>query len=380
MKAFPLLFVGLAALSTGCSSWNNPQTPGLAGPQPFLEADPNRPSAGSGTAAASNPDALAPSAAETGTVSSPSLTLDLDDGSTAAVIDHQTAARTDVWHAEYESQERRPIQTLRLGAGDRRVFITGSLRGDDAGSVWLLDAIAARLSASETPTVRYLCVRTPNPDGLAAGQPWNANGVDLNRNFPSFRHLRRSDDRSGSYPASEPETRVMLRMLGDFQPDRVVQVRTARVPALRVFVDVAGEAGLGTTLDELNLERGRFPEAAVGGSLEEFASQRLQAETITVVVPEATARTSTTVDTLLTLCTDTPSLGTGADQSPENAIQSPLAEADPRPDADAPASLTGSLEPIEEKGAHGFVELLPPPPETESGVDRPGFYELPPAR
>lgn len=173
----------------------------------------------------------------------------------------------------------------------------------------------------------------------------------------------------------------MLRLLGDFQPDCVIQVRTADVPALRVFVNTAGESALEDTLDELQVERGRFNEVAGDGSLEEFASQRLQAETITVVVPQSSSRRKSTVDTLLTLCT-AGSAPLEREQTPDGGLQPPLAGADPHPDpvARGPAELTGNLEPIEQDGVQGFVELLPPPPVTESGVDRPGFYELPPAQ
>ena len=60
-----------------------------------------------------------------------------------------------------------------------------------------------------------------NPDGWAAGTRHNADGVDLNRNFPW--QWRRSGT-GGSEPASEPETRAAMWMLGAERPDLVIWV------------------------------------------------------------------------------------------------------------------------------------------------------------
>ena len=61
-------------------------------------------------------------------------------------------------------------------------------------------------------------VPTYNPDGLARGTRKNAHGVDLNRNFPyRWKDLDGSYE-SGPRPASEPETRAMMRFLRDDPP------------------------------------------------------------------------------------------------------------------------------------------------------------------
>jgi murein peptide amidase A len=65
-------------------------------------------------------------------------------------------------------------------------------------------------------------VPTYNPDGLAAGTRKNAHGVDLNRNFPyKWKDLDGSYE-SGPKPASEPETRAMMRFLRKVRPDYVL--------------------------------------------------------------------------------------------------------------------------------------------------------------
>lgn len=375
MKAIPLLFVGLAAASAGCS-WNNLQTPHPAGLTAISPSETgNRPGGNEPPPPASVADAQPP-AAETNRgnrTSSPVATT-----GTAPASQHVPANEVGppegLWRAAYQSHDRRPIHTLQLGDGEQRVFVTGSFQGDDAGSVLLLDAIAARLISDPQPKSSCLLLRTPNPDGLATSRRWNANGVDLNRNFPSLRHIPDTNGSAGAVPASETETRIVLRLLGDFQPQRVIQVRTADIPAAMAYVNQDGESAWGELLDEQNIARGRFEEMAAAGSLEEFSSQRLHAGTMTIVIPAAMVRRPGTVEMLLALCTGhipsaAPSGGNGGGQ--------PVASSDP---ARGPASLTGVLEPIGQGSTRGFVELLPPPPDTTESEDRSGFYELPPPK
>ena len=61
-----------------------------------------------------------------------------------------------------------------------------------------------------------------NPDGLAAHHRRNAHGVDLNRNYPFHWVDLDGNYESGPHPASEPETRAMMRFLSDVDPDYVL--------------------------------------------------------------------------------------------------------------------------------------------------------------
>ncbi|MEM9082995.1 MAG: M14 family zinc carboxypeptidase [Planctomycetota bacterium] len=64
-----------------------------------------------------------------------------------------------------------------------------------------------------------------NPDGLAIGSRFNADGVDLNRNWPASNfapHRRR-----GHAPLSEPETRAVHRVIDERSPDLIVVFHSA---------------------------------------------------------------------------------------------------------------------------------------------------------
>ena len=68
-----------------------------------------------------------------------------------------------------------------------------------------------------------------NPDGLSRGTRNNANGVDLNRNFPTgnWRLVAPDDPHfGGSMAGSEPETVMILDVIRRFQPRRVMAIHS----------------------------------------------------------------------------------------------------------------------------------------------------------
>jgi len=76
-------------------------------------------------------------------------------------------------------------------------------------------------SSGRTPRFRLWLLPNLNPDGYAGRHRQNGRGVDLNRNFPSqWRPSGRPWDAeySGPRPASEPETRIAMRLILRVRP------------------------------------------------------------------------------------------------------------------------------------------------------------------
>lgn len=115
----------------------------------------------------------------------------------------------------------RPIRAWRLGDPGSRTTVVAiaTMHGDEPAPRRILEQLR------DGPPVSGLdlwVVPRSNPDGLARGTRKNANGVDLNRNFPHAWKPLDGVTESGPHAASEPETRALMRFLRRVQPDRVV--------------------------------------------------------------------------------------------------------------------------------------------------------------
>jgi murein tripeptide amidase MpaA len=77
----------------------------------------------------------------------------------------------------------RPIYAVEVGdpAAARKVVVVGCVHGDECSGMAITTLLPAR---RPPPGVDLWIIPTLNPDGAAAGTRGNADGVDLNRNFP----------------------------------------------------------------------------------------------------------------------------------------------------------------------------------------------------
>ncbi|GAB2746721.1 M14 family zinc carboxypeptidase [Nocardioides pakistanensis] len=119
------------------------------------------------------------------------------------------------------SVKGRPIRAWRLGEPRSRVKVVAlaSLHGDEAHPRMILDQLR---DGRPVRGIDLWVVPAANPDGLRGRQRKNANGVDLNRNFPRAWVPQDGQTESGSGPASEPETRALMRFLRRVDPRFVV--------------------------------------------------------------------------------------------------------------------------------------------------------------
>jgi protein MpaA len=130
--------------------------------------------------------------------------------STSALPPRQTIA---------SSVQGRPIELYTFGSGPWRVLIIGGIHGSEHGGPVarkFIEYLEEHPSAVPGGTFLQL-VPGANPDGEAAKTRGNANGVDINRNFPSQNWQRQlnTGDRptsgltGGTSPGSEPETAAL---------------------------------------------------------------------------------------------------------------------------------------------------------------------------
>jgi murein peptide amidase A len=116
-----------------------------------------------------------------------------------------------------DSVQGREIVAFEIAGAHPRaaVLVVGCIHGNEPAGI----AIARALTHARPPSDIALWVLPDlNPDGVAAGTRQNADGVDLNRNFPTRWHAQSGTFASGPYPLSEPESRIAYRLILRVRP------------------------------------------------------------------------------------------------------------------------------------------------------------------
>jgi murein peptide amidase A len=114
------------------------------------------------------------------------------------------------WHLD-----ERPVD----GRRGPTVLLIAAMHGNEGAPRQILDALR---HARAIHGVDLWLVPTYNPDGLAAHTRRNAHGVDLNRNYPYHWVDLDGNYESGPHASSEPETRAMMKFLGQVRPDYIL--------------------------------------------------------------------------------------------------------------------------------------------------------------
>jgi hypothetical protein len=176
-----------------------------------------------------------------------------------------------------------------------RVLVLGGIHGDEMSSVslafhWI--ALAGTPPSDMPAPVHWRFIPSLNPDGLYArpSKRVNANGVDLNRNFPTPNWARdariywetrtRKDPRRwpGNRPLSEPESRFLHEQMDSFKPNLIVSIH-----APYGVLDFDGPSVPPSKLGRLYLDQvGIFP-----GSLGNYGGIHKGVPVVTIELPSA---------------------------------------------------------------------------------------------
>ncbi len=127
-----------------------------------------------------------------------------------------------------KSKKQRPL----------RVLLMGGIHGDELTSAAIVYRWVEGMTGPIAQSIDWRIMPVVNPDGLLAEKAsrMNANGVDLNRNFPTpgwdaeapryWQARTRSDPRRfpGHAPLSEPESRWVEEEMRNFKPDVIISV------------------------------------------------------------------------------------------------------------------------------------------------------------
>ncbi len=123
------------------------------------------------------------------------------------------------------SVRRHAIRAYEMGSRNaaKTVVVIGAMHGNETEGATV---ISAMMAGKPIKGVHIWAVRRDNPDGVLADHRRNAHGVDLNRNFPTKWKKLTGNYYSGPRPASEPETRALMRFLNRVDPAYVVTMHS----------------------------------------------------------------------------------------------------------------------------------------------------------
>ena len=201
-------------------------------------------------------------------------------------------AATVTWTEIGRSLEGRPLRAASFGSGSRHVLYVGGVHGDECGTD-VAQAFALWLAGhpgSIPRGTRIDVIACVDPDGRTHGTPYNARGVDLNRNFPSsdWRPAPNLRQRSGRSPGSEPETKAVLAYLGRGYA-RVVSLHST---GPLMDYDGPGSAPLAQAMaTAAKVPLGHLSyQASIHGSMGRYIPERYR---IPIITWELTSRTMT---------------------------------------------------------------------------------------
>jgi len=131
-----------------------------------------------------------------------------------------------------------PAAVSEPGEKPLRILLLGAIHGDELTAAAIVFDWMQWMESASARQFDWLVAPVVNPDGLLADQPQrvNANGVDLNRNFPTpgwerdaphywrVRTGKNARRFPGHTPLSEPETRWLYGEIERFQPDVIVSI------------------------------------------------------------------------------------------------------------------------------------------------------------
>jgi len=182
--------------------------------------------------------------------------------------------------------ENREIELLEACSEkyDKTILLIGVFHGDELQGEYLIRKF---LNTTDTEKFKNKILAIPclNPDGKHYVTRQNANKIDLNRNFPTQNFEVSTEEKfyGGEKPSSEIETRFMIEVLNDYEPDFILTIHS---PYKIVNYD-------GPALEEakkISLITGYPVEEEIGydtpGSFGTYAGKEKNIPTVTLELPD----------------------------------------------------------------------------------------------
>jgi murein peptide amidase A len=150
--------------------------------------------------------------------------------------EQQIVFRDDVipkieWHERQtfsagKSVQGRDIEFTVHGDGADVIMIIAGIHGNERAGVPLVKKLDSFLSEKPYKVFGRTIILAPivNPDGYAANSRFNANKIDINRNFQTSNRV--NNNRNGLSGFSEPEAIALAEVIQKYRPERIVSIHS----------------------------------------------------------------------------------------------------------------------------------------------------------
>jgi protein MpaA len=197
------------------------------------------------------------------------------------------------------SVKGRPLTAHYFGNGNTTILFTGGIHGSERSANTTMQAWVTHLMSTgyKIPAdKRVVIVPNTNPDGIAAGTRYNANNVNLGRNYPTANWQADNQTASGmqknaggTSAGSEPETKALMSLTRKLKPRLEVSFHAqGRLVGANKFGD---SVSIGNTYASLVGYRTMFTnaEAVMGypmtGEYEDWMGEEMGIPAILIELP-----------------------------------------------------------------------------------------------
>ncbi len=197
------------------------------------------------------------------------------------------------WQVVGRSEQGHDIYLMEVGSGNEVTLIFGAFHGDEQLGFHLVCQLAESLFVHpDWIQEKAVLVPVVNPDGLLERSRTNANGVDINRNFPTGNWspiYERKENFPGINPGSETETQIVMGLLEQYNPVKIITIHEP--------LEMNNYDGPARELAELLASYNHYPVTtdvgyATPGSFGNYAGRERQIPVVTLELPDTDPATA----------------------------------------------------------------------------------------
>lgn len=148
-----------------------------------------------------------------------------------------------------ESTQGKPIVGYEIGKGEDVYFLFGSIHGNEMSSGDILDQLVKEVAVNPSivsPNKKFVIIPITNPDGYYdRTDKLNANGVNLNLNFPTSKWQQYGPQGmfAGEEPFTEVESRIIRDVVESYKPRAMLSFHAKGLLVSPEYNDISAALG-----------------------------------------------------------------------------------------------------------------------------------------